>query len=253
VRNAAFQRLERVLNDGDPERNTLVAKSLACNHQFQEEMMRKAHRLTGLRTTIVALGLFVWTASDSRADALFNYSTAGSIDTSTGISGPTAISYIPVSNGSFTSPSSFSLGNFQTLGLQAGQTTTYTNTPFSITFQANTVDGLTPVPNGTPITITGELNGTVNGPNQSSVKATFDPITVPTFLTGLYTNTIGTPNNPLSLVPSTTNSGQTSAQADLSSVLTSPAPVPEPTSIALFLTTLGGLGLRHRLRSRRAA
>jgi hypothetical protein len=93
----------------------------------------------------------------------------------------------------------------------------------------------------------------VTGDNQSSVVATFDPISNSTFLTGQYSNTIGILDSPLSLVPSTTNNGQTSAQATLDTQFQNHNPIPEPTSIALFLTTLAGLGVRHRVRARRAA
>jgi len=214
--------------------------------------MRMSCRWTGLRTLAFALGLFTWTASSSQASALINYSTAGSIDSS-GVSGPGVISFVPVSNGSFNAPSAFSLGDFQVAPLPAGQTTTYTNTPFHITFLANTVNGSAPDPNETPVQVSGVLNGAVTGANETEVVATFNPISKPTFLTGQFSNTMTILDSPLSLVPSTTNSGQTSAQANLDNSLTNPPPIPEPTSIALFLTTLAGLGVRHKVRARRAA
>lgn len=214
--------------------------------------MRNSCRWTGLRTTVFALGFVALSVSSVRADAIMNYTTSGSID-SGGVSGPGVISYIPVSNGTFNSPSAFSLGDFQTAALPSGQSTTYVNTPFHITFLANTVNGNTPNPNQTPIQVSGVLNGTVTGSNQSSVVATFDPISNSTFLTGQYSNTIGILDSPLSLVPSTTNNGQTSAQATLDTQFQGTNPIPEPTSIALFLTTLAGLGVRHRVRARRAA
>jgi hypothetical protein len=68
-------------------------------------------------------------------------------------------------------------------------------------------------------------------------------------VTGNFLNTLSFTDNPLSLVPSSTNNGHTSAQAHLSTETR----VPEPTSIALFLTTLAGLGVRHRVRAKRAA
>jgi hypothetical protein len=223
-------------------------KSLERDIQFQEEMMRMSCRWTGLRTMVLGLGFLAFAASSGQAAAIMNYSTAGSID-SAGISGPPIISFVPVSNGSFNSPSAFSLGDFQVAALPAGQTTTYTDVPFHITFLANTVNGSAPNPNETPIQVSGKLSGTVTGSDQSDVLAKFDPIVTPTFLTGQYSNTISIVDSPLSLVPSTTNNGQTSAQAHLDTTNIGP-PVPEPTSIALFLTTLAGLGVRHRLRNR---
>jgi len=178
-----------------------------------------------------------------------SYSTSGSID-STGVSGPGIISFVPVTNGEFSSPSSFSLGDFQVAALPTGQSTTYVNTPFHITYLANTVNGIAPDPNETPISVSGVINGTITGGNQSSVQAKFDTVADPTFITGAFQNTLNILDSPLSLVPNSTNNGKTTAQAHIDSVETT---VPEPTSIALFVTTLAGLGVRHRVRARRAA
>jgi len=208
--------------------------------------MHMTHGWARLRTAAITLGLIAYGASGAWASALMNYSTSGSIDTATGVTGSPIISFDSVQNNSFSSPSSFSLGQFVVANLPDGQTTSYSNTPFSITLLVNSVDGTTPVPNQSPIVVTGELNGSITGSNQSNVQATFDPINNSTFLTGLLSNTVSIPNSPLSLVPSTTNTGHTSAQAFL--VNTPTTPVPEPTSVALFLTALG-LGLRHRLRN----
>lgn len=212
--------------------------------------MRKSHQWAGLKGLVLALGLVASTAGSGLADTIISYDTSGSIDSS-GVSGPGVISFNSVMNGSFNSPSSLSLGDFQVAALPSGQSTTYKDTPFHITLLVNTVNGAAPSPNETPIQVTGVLNGTVTGGDQSDVVAKFDPITTPKFRTGNYLNTIGILDNPLSLVPNSTNHGQTSAQAHLDTVLA--PPIPEPTSIAMFLTTLAGFGVRHRLRSRRAA
>jgi hypothetical protein len=111
------------------------------------------------------------------------------------------------------------------------------------------VNGATPNPNETPLQLSGTLNGTITGGSQSAVVAKFDPLPNPSFVTGNFLNTLSFTDNPLSLVPSSTNNGHTSAQAHLSTETR----VPEPTSIALFLTTLAGLGVRHRVRAKRAA
>ncbi len=215
--------------------------------------MRKSCRLAGLRTWTLALGLVVCTAASGRADAIMSYDTSGSIDSS-GVTGPGVISFIPITSNSFNSPSGFSLGEFQVAALPGGQSTTYKNTPFHITFLVASVNGQTPTPNETPIQVSGVLNGTVTGGNQSSVVATFDPISQPTFLTGNYTNTLSIPNNPLSLVPNSTLGGQTSAQANLATSPVTPVPpIPEPTSVAMFLTTLAGLGVRRHFQRRKAA
>ena len=64
----------------------------------------------------------------------------------------------------------------------AGQSTTYDNTPFSITYLAGQFDG-NALTDPDTVTITGVLNGTVTGPNQSSVVATFNPLTNGSFQT----------------------------------------------------------------------
>ncbi len=214
--------------------------------------MRQTRGWNGLRTTVVALGIAALAASNADAAAVMNYSTVGSTIDSAGVTGVGAISFNSVSSGQFTNPSSFSLGEFQVAPLPEGTSTSYNNTGFKLTFLSKLIDGVEPVPNATPIVVAGALNGTVNGSNQSTVVATFDPTTIPEFTTGLYTNNLSIPDLNLSLVPSTSNGGRTTAQAYLNATTNAP-PVPEPTTIALFLTTLAGLGLRHRVRAGRVA
>ena len=176
-----------------------------------------------------------------------NYATSGSVGL-TGITGPNVISFIPEVSGAFTTPSAFSLGSFVVGYLPSGVATNYNNTPFSITYSALNVDGANPSPNETPVTVSGFLNGTVTGPSQSDVVATFNPITHNTFLTGSYINNLSVLDPQVSLVPSTTNGGRTTAQAHIS---VSPGPpVPEPTTIALFATAIVGFGLRQRFTRR---
>jgi hypothetical protein len=100
-------------------------------------MMRTKNGWTRLRSAVIALGLIASTTAGAKADPtisnLLDYSTAGSVDTSIGVNGANVISYIPVTNAQIDPTSNLPLGSFQVAALPAGQTTTYTNTPFSIT------------------------------------------------------------------------------------------------------------------------
>jgi len=224
----------------------------------------------------MVLGLFAQ-APVAQADPIINYSATGNVDNS-GITGAgPIINFANITNNTFSSPSHFSLGDFSVTALNAGQTSTYTNTPFEITLVVNKVDGVTPSPNQTPITLTGVLNGTVTGNDQSNVTATYNTISNGNFTTGNWSNALSVTDNPQSLVPFTTNGGLTSAQALLTSTPVSGTPPasgsgsgsdtgsgsgttttggttmdnPEPSTIALFLTALAGIGV-HQARRRRS-
>jgi hypothetical protein len=190
------------------------------------------------------------------------YTTVGStVGSGVGTDGTaqSVVSFVPVSGTALT-PSNLSLGSFQAAALADGQSVTFDNTPFTIKFTATSVNGATDFqPNDTPFDIKGFLNGTLTGDNHSTVTATFGPIgstgpqSLPLFATGLYTNLLKVPDNPLSIVPSTTNSGRTTAQAYVASSLSPNSPVPEPSTVVLFSATIAGLAFRHRIRRARAA
>jgi len=218
----------------------------------QEKRMRKTNGWTALRTAAIALGLCTWAANAveaapvKSASTFIDYSTTGSVSL-TGVTGKNVVSF-KVAGGAFTAPSTFSLGEFLVNGLAEGESTTYDNTPFSITYLTQMVDHGAPTPNETPITLTGVLNGTFTGPSQSNVVATFDPTTQSLFRTGPFLNALSILGNTVSLVPSTTNGGRTTVQGQ---IIVSAAPIPEPASIAVFaLASAAGLIFRRRIRAR---
>jgi hypothetical protein len=224
---------------------------------------------TRFRTAVIALGLLASGAPRVVADDIMTYSTSGAVGTS-GVSGSgNVISFVPVQNASVDTASNISLGYFQVAGLSAGQSTTYDNTPVTMTVVPSAFGPMTstssasgtaspqavvaPTPlNDTPITVTGFLNGTVSGPFQSSVQITFNPISNPTFSVPNGTGTLNLlANDQQLLVPSSVNNGQTTLQAQITTTIGHENGVPEPSTIALFLSTVGGLGLRRLVHSRR--
>jgi hypothetical protein len=230
-------------------------------------MMRMTLGWTGLRTAVVALGLgaCAQTGVDAAAisatssDAILGYSTAGSVDTTKagdGVSGTNVISFVPITNSQVSATSNVPLGSFQVASELTGQSTTYTNTPFSISFIPATVAGETPS-TSSPVMITGVLNGTISGSNQSSVVATFNTFNgVSTVNTsaGTFNSTFSIPQgSTLPLVPSSAGNGATTVEGMIATTLssTNEVPAPEPSTIALFLSTVCGLGLRKYVLARR--
>jgi hypothetical protein len=216
--------------------------------------MRMTRGWTGLRTAIIALGLIAWNAPHADAssisqDNILQYSTSGAVGTN-GISGAgNVISFVPVQSEMVDTASNISLGYFQVAPLAAGQSTTYNDTTFTMTFGPGMFNST--ALNDAPITVTGHLNGTVTGPYQSSVQVSFDSISSPTFGVAGGTGTLSLLKNDQELlVPSSVNNGQTTLQAQIATSGL-PTPAPEPSTIALFLSTVGGLGLRRLVQKRR--
>jgi hypothetical protein len=218
--------------------------------------MRMIQGWTGLRTMVTALGLLAWTTARVEAAEIPNlleYSTAGAPIVTTGVSGTNVISFEGVQDAQIDPSSNLSLGSFQVSALPAGQTTTYDNTPFQISFNPISYGG-TAISNSTPITISGTLNGQITGNYQSSVQVTINPITSgSSFQLAGASSTLSVLQNDQKLLVPYSSGGVTTLEGiiNTSGVLNPEAPAPEPSTVALFLSALGGLGLRKYVLSRR--
>ncbi len=209
--------------------------------------MRMTRRWTGLRIAVIAVGLLAWHAPLAQADSILEYTTAGGPPT-TGITGAPAISFVPVQNESVDTASNISLGTFVVAALPAGESTTYNNAPFTLSLYPDAYNQTSL--SDKAIQISGILNGTVTGPYQSNVHVTFSPISNPSFAIGTGMGTLTMANTSELLVPSSVNGGQTTLQGSVATTgIISEAP--EPSTIALFLSTVCGLGLRRYAQSRR--
>jgi hypothetical protein len=219
-------------------------------------MMRTTKGWTGLlRAAVIGLGLLAGSAPRADASAatstpsnLLEYSVAGAIG-STGITGSNVVSFVPVQNAQIDPSSNIPLGEFSVAPLPNNQTTTYTNTPFSLTFVPTAFNGTTL--NETPLKINGTLNGSLTGAYQSSVQVMFDPLKNAGFslLSGSSSVLNLLPNDQKLLVPSSAG-GITTLEGQINSTGL-PTPSPEPSTIALFLSVIGGLGLRRFVQGRR--
>ncbi len=215
--------------------------------------MHKIQGWTGLRAAVIALGLVAWTATGAKAAPL-SYTTSGQVDTTTGVTGTNVISYVPLNSNNAvdlsTGQTNVGLGNFVITPLASGVSTTYMNTPFQISFLPASYGGNSSVAMDKPVVASGMLNGVVNGPSSSTVTATFS--NVPSGLISLGSMAgsaqFSLPSTTLLLAPSTSNNGTTTVQG---LVTRTEVPAPEPSTIALFLTTVSGLGLRRYVQSRR--
>jgi hypothetical protein len=212
--------------------------------------MQTSRGWTGFLAAVLALATIAGSSSAAKADALLSYSTAGSIDTSVGVTGANVISFIPETSVSVDGTSNLPLGSFQVAALPANTTTTYNDTPFSITYIPNTYNGIT-LTDPTPITITGTLSGTETGPYQSSVVATFNPIASGTLELAGASSVLGIVETQKLLVPSSAT-GITTIEGMVSTLgANQEIPAPEPSTVAIFLSAVGGIGLRRLVQSRR--
>lgn len=208
--------------------------------------------LTRLRSVVLALGLVACAGTGAEAAAILKYQTATAIDLSSGITGPNLISFTPATAAGVDLASgsvNAGLGTFVVAPPASGSTTTYNNVKFAITVLPQDLNG-NPI-NGVSQVITGVLNGVIDSPYHSTVTASFDTPEGSLDL-GSQKITISFPKGDKLLVPSQSNGGLTTAEALITSTPGDDVPVPEPSTVALVLTTLGGLGLRQYVSGRRS-
>jgi hypothetical protein len=190
-----------------------------------------------MKPYLVAIGLllFVGLAGARSAKAVpVTYSTAGSFNGGSnsitfGSGGNlTTITFTGVSSTVNATPFTFaSLGDFQTSVTGGGATIT-PGTTFTLNITQT-------APSGGTGALLGTLTGTIQQ-NQSTGLVTFSVSSV-TIGTATYSLT----NNPLPLVPPSTNNGVTSVQAQISTV-------PEPATMLLLGTGLAGVAASVRKR-----
>lgn len=222
--------------------------------------MRTTRGWTGPRLALAALGLCASMVRGVEADTMdstattpanppvastMDYFTSGRIDP-VGITGQNVINFSSINDQPISAPSNLSLGQFVLNWQPTGQVVTYHNTPFEIDLVPKSIDGKA-VSGDQMLKLTGVLNGSVVGSTNSSVVATFNPIANPNLTTGSVVDQFSFTTTSLFLSPYSSNFGHNSIQAHVD---TFAAPVPEPTSVAVFLAALGGLGLRRIRRGR---
>ena len=216
--------------------------------------MRDTRTRANLSVLAAMLGCITGTASASLIAENETYSTSGTIGTS-GIMGTPIVNFQGVENGSLTTGTPFSLGQFTLDATQSGGTTAYHNTPFSIQFEVHGNGGQSPQTNETPITLTGALNGTISNSGQSDLNLNIilpiipefeppAPFISTSFNTGTVLNTLKFDNwGAFALFQNPNENGTTTIQAQLD---VTPVPVPEPSTLIVFGILLASAGLSRK-------
>jgi hypothetical protein len=194
-------------------------------------MKNFATMLKPLAMSIALLAIFAAGQTIAQAEPV-TYSTTGSFNgggnsiTFVGGGGSLTINFTGV-NSNVITPTFASLGEFQTIVEGSGATIT-DGTTFTLNITQT-------VPSAGSGFLAGTINGTISQ-NQSTGLVTFSVSS--TTINGV---TYSLTNNPLPLVPPSTNNGVTSVQAHITSV-------PEPATMILLGTGLAGAAASIRKR-----
>jgi hypothetical protein len=220
--------------------------------------MAKMLKITALPTILFSIAFHFTTCSSLQAGSIasvpsFGFTTSGQVGNE-GVSGFNTISYQSQPDPIWGTTGNRFLGKFLVGPLPDGISTTYTNTPFSISvlpsaLQVNDVwyrDDLQPV------VLKGRLNGMITGTGYSNVVASFDPVSpwvdvVKGGVPGNQTFLAGT--GPFLISPN----GTTDASLNWALVgSASPVPVPEPTTLLIIASGFAfGLISQRRRNGRR--
>ena len=208
--------------------------------------MRDSSRRDWARALVIAAGLTFVAAVGAGADPIVTNETFGTTGTvgTDGVAGTPVVSFQGIDAGALTTGTPFDLGKFVVGTVPEGTSTTYTNTPFAITFQNHATDGGMPSNNGTPVILDGWLNGTVGSNSTSDLRVNFDvaafnPEDGPPYPTTIRPFQTGSLINYLNLNQWGDNGQPIEAELNVTQA------VPEPSTIVVF-ACIAGLIARRR-------